>query len=150
MVAAVSSVTSYATSAIATADAQIAAVTSSISNQIDGTPPSSSTFGSSAVAAPPVTGTQPSSAASQVFQAQQTDQTATTGTAPSASRSSDDDVSYQPESPAADAQGLVSEPNPYLTQQSQQLSAAAASFTNSVQALQTPSQSPQRLLDVTT
>jgi len=151
MVAALSSASSYATSAIATADAQIAAVTSSVSDQIDGSlPPSSAPFGSSAVAAPPVTGTQPSSAASQVFQALQTDQPAASPAAP-VSHSSNYDLSYQPDSPAADDQGLVARPNVNLTQQSQQLTAAAAaSFTNSVQALQTPSQVTHRILDVTT
>jgi flagellar basal-body rod protein FlgC len=151
MVDAVSSANSYATSAIAAADVQIAAVTDSIANQINVSAPTSAVFGSSAVAAPPVTGTQPSNAASQVFQAlQSTPTVGTSGTAPSVSRSPAYDISYQPSSPSADSQGLVARPNENPVQQTVELATAANTFAANAQSLQTTNQINHRILDLTT
>jgi flagellar basal body rod protein FlgC len=146
------SANSYATSAIAAADIQIAAVTESIANQIDTSQPTAP-FGSSVVAAPPVTGTQPSNAASQVFQAlQSTSSTNSSGTgvATSVPRSGNYDISYQPDSPSADAQGLVARPNVNQTQQSAQLAVDANSFATTAQSLQAGAQNTHRILDLTT
>jgi flagellar basal body rod protein FlgC len=144
------SANSYATSAIAAADIQIAAVTNSIANQIDTSQPTAP-FGSSVVAAPPVTGTQPSNAASQVFQAlQSTPSTGSGGAATSVPRSGNYDISYQPDSPSADAQGLVARPNVNQTQQSAQLAVDANSFATTAQPRQTSAQTAHRILDVTT
>jgi flagellar basal-body rod protein FlgC len=146
------SASSYATSAIAAADVQIAAVTDSIANQIDTSQPTAP-FGSSAVAAPPVTGTQPTNAASQVFQALQSSPSAGSagaGVAPSVSRSGAYDISYKPSSPAADAQGLVARPNVNPVQQSVEVLTAANAFTANVQSLQTSTNINKRILDLTT
>lgn len=151
MVDAVTGSNNYATSTIASADVQIAAVTNAIANQINASTPSSAVFGSSAVAAPPVTGTQPSNAASQVFQALQTTPTVgSSGSAPSVSRSGAYDISYKPDSPAADSQGLVARPNLNPVQQSVELATAANTFTANVQSLQTTNHINQRILDLTT
>jgi flagellar basal body rod protein FlgC len=144
----------YASSAIAAADVQIAAVTDSIATQIDTAQPTAP-FGSSAVAAPPVTGTQPSNAASQVFQALQSPASTSTGSgatgvAPSVSRSDNYDISYQPDSPSADAQGLVAQPNVNPGLQTAQLVASANSFSTTAQFLQTGAQLSHRILDLTT
>jgi len=144
----------YASSAIAAADVQIAAVTDSIATQIDTSQPTAP-FGSSAVAAPPVTGTQPSNAASQVFQALQSPSSAATGSgavsvAPSVSRSGNYDLSYQPDSSSADAQGLVARPNVNPGLQIAQLVASANNFSTTAQFLQTGTQLSHRILDVTT
>jgi flagellar basal-body rod protein FlgC len=150
MVDAISGANSYATSAIAAADVQIAAVTDNVANQIDGsTPPPSAVFGSSAVA-PPVTGTQPSNAASQVFQALQGDTSGGHGSAPSVSRSSAYDISYRPDSPLADAQGLVARPNLNPVQQTVELITASNNHAANVQSLQTSNQINHRILDLTT
>ena len=146
------SANSYATSAIAAADIQIAAVTDSIANQIDTSQPTAP-FGSSTVAAPPVTGTQPSNAASQVFQALQSSPSTSSdgaGVAPSVPRSGNYDISYQPDSPSADAQGLVARPNLNLASQSVQLTADANSFAATAQSLQAGAQDTHRILDLTT
>jgi len=139
----------YAISAIAAADAQIAAVTDSIANQIDASQPTAP-FGSSVVAAPPVTGTQPSSAASQVFQALQSSASTGSSTAHSVSRSGAYDISYKPDAPGADTQGLVARPNVNPVQQSVQLATAANTFTANVQSLQNSTQINHRILDLTT
>ena len=151
MVDAVSGANSYATSAIAAADVQIAAVTDAIANQINVSAPSSTVFGSSAVAAPPVTGTQPSNAASQVFQAlQSTPSVGGSGVAPSVSHSGAYDISYRPDSPSADAQGLVARPNLNPVQQSVELTTAANTFAANAQSLQNSTQINHRILDLTT
>jgi len=144
------SAASYATSAIAAADVQIAAVTDSIANQIDTSQPSAP-FGSSAVAAP-VTGTQPSNAASQVFQALQSSSSSdnSTSVAPSVSRSGAYDISYQPDSPSADSQGLVERPNVNPVQQTVEQLTAANTFAANVQSLQNSTQINHRILDLTT
>ena len=153
MVDAISGANSYATSAIAAADVQIAAVTDNVANQIDGSaPPPSAVFGSSAVA-PPVTGTQPSNAASQVFQALQGDSLSGSGghgAAPSVSRSGAYDISYRPDSPSADAQGLVARPNLNPVQQTVELISASNTHAANVQSLQTSNQINHRILDLTT
>lgn len=151
------SASSYATSAIAAADVQIAAVTDSIANQIDTSQPTAP-FGSSAVAAPPVTGTQPTNAASQVFQALQSGPSTGSGSsssngasvAPSVSRSGAYDISYKPSSPAADAQGLVAQPKVNPVQQSVEALTAANAFTANAQSLQTSTNTNKRILDLTT
>jgi len=145
------SAASYATSAIAAADVQIAAVTDSIANQIDTSQPTAP-FGSSAVAAPPVTGTQPSNAASQVFQALQSSASGDGGisVAPSVSRSPAYDISFQPDSPSADSQGLVERPNVNPVQQTVEQLTAANTFAANVQSLQTSTQINHRILDLTT
>lgn len=146
------SANSYATSAIAAADIQIAAITDSIANQIDTSQPTAP-FGSSTVAAPPVTGTQPSNAASQVFQAlQSTSSTDSSGAgvAPSVPRFGNYDISYQPDSPSADAQGLVARPDVNQVQQSAQLAADANSFATTARSLQAGTQNTHRILDLTT
>jgi flagellar basal body rod protein FlgC len=146
------SANSYASSAIATADIQIAAVTDSIANQIDTSQPTAP-FGSSAVAAPPVTGTQPSNAASQVFQALQSTPSADSGgasAAPSVSRSGNYDISYQPDSPSADSQGLVAQPNLNPVQPTVQLATDANTYAALVQSQQTSAQVTHRVLDLTT
>jgi len=145
------SANSYANSAISTADVQVAAVTDSIATQIDTSQPTAP-FGSSAVAAPPVTGTQPSNAASQVFQALQSTSSTDSGSsvAPSVSRSGNYDISYQPDSPSADAQGLVARPNVNAVQQSVQLASDANTYTTNAQSLQTSAQIAHRVLDLTT
>ena len=151
MVDAVSNANSYATSAIAAADVQIAAVTDNIANEINTATPTAP-FGSSVVA-PPVTGTQPSNAASQVFQALQTDQSTGSGSnaaAPSVSHSGEYDLSYKPDSSSADAQGLVATPDVNAVQQSVQLATAASSFAANVNSLQTASVVNHRVLDLTT
>jgi len=144
------SAASYATSAIAAADVQIAAVTDSIANQIDTSQPSAP-FGSSAVAAP-VTGTQPSNAASQVFQALQSSSSSdnSISVAPSVSRSGAYDISYQPDSPSADSQGLVERPNVNPVQQTVEQLTAANTFAANVQSLQNSTQINHRILDLTT
>lgn len=146
------SANSYATSAIAAADIQIAAVTDSIANQIDTSQPTAP-FGSSAVAAPPVTGTQPSNAASQVFQALQSSSSSTdssgAGVAPSVPRSGNYDISYRPDSPSADVQGLVARPSVNPVPQSVQLAADANRFATTAQSLQAGAQNA-RILDLTT
>ena len=144
------SAASYATSAIAAADVQIAAVTDSIANQIDTSQPSTP-FGSSAVAAP-VTGTQPSNAASQVFQALQSSSSSdnSISVAPSVSRSGAYDISYQPDSPSADSQGLVERPNVNPVQQTVEQLTAANTFAANVQSLQNSTQINHRILDLTT
>ena len=147
----------YANSAISTADVQVAAVTDSIATQIDTSQPTAP-FGSSAVAAPPVTGTQPSNAASQVFQALQStssidsgsDSSSGSSAAPSVSRSGNYDISYQPDSPSADAQGLVARPNANAVQQSVQLASDANTYAANAQSLQTSAQIAHRVLDLTT
>ncbi len=139
----------YAISAIAAADIQIAAVTDSIANQIDASQPTAP-FGSSAVAAPPVTGTQPSSAASQVFQALQSNGSTGSGPAPSVSRSGAYDISYKPDAAGADAQGLVARPNVNPVQQSVEQLTAANTLTANVQSLQNSTQINHRILDLTT
>ncbi len=144
------SANSYATSAIAAADIQIAAVTNSIANQIDTSQPTAP-FGSSAVAAPPVTGTQPSNAASQVFQALQSTPSAASGgpgVAASVPRSGNYDISYQPDSPSADAQGLVAQPSVNPAPQSAQPAAGTNSLATTALSLQAGPQN--RILDVTT
>jgi len=145
------SAASYANAAIAAADIQIAAVTDSIANQIDTSAPSAP-FGSSAVAAPPVTGTQPSSAASQVFQALQSSSSSDNGfsVAPSVSRSGAYDISYQPDAAGADSQGLVERPNVNPVQQTVEQLTAANTLTANVQSLQTSTQINHRILDLTT
>jgi flagellar basal-body rod protein FlgC len=146
------SANSYASSAIAAADVQIAAVTNSIANQIDTSQPTAP-FGSSAVAAPPVTGTQPSNAASQVFQALQATPSTDSGSAsvaPSVSRSGNYDISYQPDSPSADSQGLVARPNLNPVQPTVQLATDANSYAAIVQSQQTSAQVTHRVLDLTT
>ena len=152
MVDAVSGANSYATSAIAAADVQIAAVTDAIANQINVSAPSSAVFGSSAVAAPPVTGTQPSNAASQVFQALQSTPPSVggSGVAPSVSHSGAYDISYRPDSPSADAQGLVARPNLNPVQQSVELTTAANTFAANAQSLQNSTQINHRILDLST
>ncbi|HEV2676824.1 MAG TPA: hypothetical protein VGV37_20020 [Aliidongia sp.] len=151
MVDAVSSANNYATSAIAAADVQIAAVTDSIANQINASTPSSAVFGSSAVAAPPVTGTQPSNAASQVFQALQTAPSiGDSGAAPSVPHSGAYDISYKPDSPSADSQGFVARPAANPGQQNAALTAAANSFTANVQSLQSADPLNKRSLNITT
>ena len=144
------SAASYATSAIAAADVQIAAVTDSIANQIDTSQPSAP-FGSSAVAAP-VTGTQPSNAASQVFQALQSSSSSdnSISVAPSVSRSGAYDISYQPDSPSADSQGLVERPNVNPVQQTVEQLTAANTFAANVQSLQNSTQINHRIMDLTT
>jgi len=138
-----------------TADVQTPTVTDSIATQIDTAQPTAP-FGSSAVAAPPVTGTQPSNAASQVFQALQsspsTDSASSSGSsvAPSVSRSDNYDISYQPDSPSADAQGLVAQPNVNPGLQTAQLVASANNFSTTAQFLQTGTQLSHRILDLTT
>ena len=150
MVDSASAAPAYAFSAIAAADVQIASVTDSLANQIDTSQPTAP-FGASVVAAPPVTGTQPSSAASQVFQALQSSPIASTGTTqPSVSRAGAFDISYQPTSPAADSQGLVARPNLNPVQQSIELTTAANTFAANVQSLQTTNQINHRILDLTT
>jgi flagellar basal-body rod protein FlgC len=151
MVASVSA-NSYATSAIAAADVQIAAVAGSVASQIDSSTPSSGGIGSSTVAAPPVTGTEPSNAASQVFQALQSSSSNSdgAGVSSSVSRSGAYDISYQPDSPSADAQGLVERPNVNPVQQSVQVLTAANTFTANVQSLQNSTAINHRILDLTT
>ncbi|GGF36653.1 hypothetical protein GCM10011611_48920 [Aliidongia dinghuensis] len=161
MVDAVTGTSTVATLQIANASAQIAATTNTIASQIDaaqsnagqintGSPPSA-VFGSSAVSAPPVTGTQPSNAAAQVFQALQTPPAVgTSATAQSVSRSPAYDVSYQPSSPAADGQGLVARPNENPVQQTVEVATATNAFAANVQSLQTTNQINHRILDVTT
>jgi len=105
------------------------------------------------VAAPPVTGTQPSNAASQVFQALQSSPSTssdTAGVAPSVPRSGNYDISYRPDSPSADAQGLVARPSVNPAPQSAQLAADANSFATTAQSLQAGTQNTHRILDLTT
>ena len=151
MVDALTGTSNYATSAIATADVQIAAVTDAIANQINASTPSSAVFGSSAVA-PPVTGTQPSNAASQVFQALQTAPAPVgdSGVASSVSRSGAYAISYKPDSPGADAQGLVASPNVNPVQQSVELATSSNAAAANAQSLQTSTQINHRILDLTT
>ncbi|HLZ67488.1 MAG TPA: flagellar basal body rod C-terminal domain-containing protein [Aliidongia sp.] len=145
MVDAISGTNSYATSAVI-ADVQAAPP---VADQGDGgVPPPSAVFGSSAVAAPPVTGTQPSNAAAQIFQALQG--APSNDAAPSVSRSGAYDIAYRPDSPAADAQGLVARPNVNPAPQSLDLITASNSFAASVQSLQSTNQINHRILDLTT
>jgi len=150
MVDAVSSTVSYATATIAAADVQIASITEAGTAQINAGTPSSAVFGSSAVA-PPLTGTQPSNAAAQVFQALQAPPAVgTSGTAPSVSHSAAYDLSFQPDAPTADAQGLVARPNENPAPQTVEIASAANAFAANAQSLQTTDQINKRILDVTT
>jgi flagellar basal body rod protein FlgC len=69
MVDSIGSASNTAVSGIVAAEIQLSTAANNIANGSDGAPPVAP-FGSSAVA-PPLTGTQPSSASSQVFQALQ-------------------------------------------------------------------------------
>jgi flagellar basal body rod protein FlgC len=70
MVASIGNATSSAVSGIVASEIQLNTAADNIANSQDGTPAPAAPFGASTVAAP-LTGTQPSTATSQVFQALQ-------------------------------------------------------------------------------
>ena len=154
MAGTISSSSDIALSGLLAAQTQVSVAATNIANsQSDGTPiVSSAPFGSSAVAAPPLTGTQPSAATSQVFQALQAVQTdqAGGGTNVSVRRSAEVSVAYQPDSPLADSQGLVATPNVNPVQQAVELTTAANVFAANAVSLHASNQISKRVLDLTT
>jgi flagellar basal body rod protein FlgC len=75
-----SSIDAIATSGLIAAQTDLAVAASNIANTgVDGAPPTPAPFGSSAVAAPPLSGTQPGGAAGQVFTALSATNTTTAG-----------------------------------------------------------------------
>ena len=75
-----SSIDAIATSGLIAAQANLAVAASNIAaTGVDGAPPTPAPFGSSTVAAPPLTGSQPSTTAGQVFSALSATNTSTAG-----------------------------------------------------------------------
>jgi flagellar basal-body rod protein FlgC len=154
MVGPISSPTDIALSGLKAAETQLNVAAENIANggTVGAPPPASPPFGGSGVAAPALTGLQPSTVPNQVFQALQAVETPAPGGGVnvSVSRSPAFALAFQPDNPNADAQGLVATPNIDLATQAVNLLEARNNFEANLQVLKTSDQLEKRVLDLTT
>lgn len=148
MVASLSAASSIALSGIQAATVRVNASAQNIANsQTLGTPNQAGPFG--ADQPPPLTGTAPSGAAGQVFQALNVNQqeSASGGVTATVTPSKNSGLAFQPDSPFADKNGLVATPDVDPARKAVNLLEARNNFIANVKVFQVTTDLSKKLID---